>query len=112
MEKKFTFSQKLIDDYGKLNGDNDIIHYDDAYARQRGFRATLAHGPHVMGIAAEMAARKFGRDWHYNGVIDVKFIGPTYPEEVITITIDDDGTVTAKSPTSINFVGKLSLGAD
>ena len=109
MEKRFTFTQKLIDDYGKLNGDNDIIHYDIDYARQRGFKDTLAHGPHVAGIAAEMAARKFGAAWHRGGSIDVKFVGPTFPNEEIVIRIEDDGKVTAQSPSGLNFVGQITV---
>jgi len=49
MEKRIFITQAMIDQYGVLNGDNDIIHYDIDYARQRGYKDTLAHGPMVMG---------------------------------------------------------------
>jgi len=109
MEKRILVTQEMIDNYGKLNGDNDIIHYDVEYAKKRGYRDTLAHGPMVMGYAAELAARKYGKEWHLRGSIEVKFVAPTYPNEELVVTIDDDGTVTARTADALNVVGKAVL---
>ncbi len=109
MEKTIFITQEMIDQYGRLNGDNDIIHYDAEYARQRGYKDTLAHGPMVMGYAAELAARKYGAAWHTHGSIDVKFVAPTYPGEELLVSIDDDGAVVARAGDTVNVVGTARL---
>jgi acyl dehydratase len=59
LEKTIPQSQKMFDDYGHLNGDNDILHYDDAYAKKRGFRGTLGHGLMYTGYVCDLAAKKY-----------------------------------------------------
>jgi acyl dehydratase len=112
MKKTIRITQKMIDDYGVINGDNDILHYDDAYARERGFRGTLAHGLMVLGYAVEMATRKYGKDWIYRGEIEVKFVGPTCPGDDLEVAIPDNGNgdVVAKvAQAGETMVGKLHL---
>jgi len=109
MEKRIFITQAMIDQYGVLNGDNDIIHYDIDYARQRGYKDTLAHGPMVMGYAVELAARMYGDAWHRRGEIEVKFVAPTYPNEELVVSIDDGGNVVAKAGETINVVGSARL---
>lgn len=108
-EKRVLITQEIIDQYGRINGDNDILHYDDEYARKRGFRGTLAHGLMVQGYANEVAAQKYGRDWFYRGVIEVRFVGPTCPGDELTVAIAEDGTLEAKAPAGTTVVGKVSL---
>jgi 3-hydroxybutyryl-CoA dehydratase len=109
MIKIIHVTQEMIDNYGKLNGDNDIIHYDIEYARKRGYKDTLAHGPMVMGYVAEMAARKYGAEWHRRGQIKVKFVAPTYPNEDLVLSIDDEGNVEASAGGVVNVVGTATL---
>ena len=54
LEHKVLMTQEKIDRYGKLNGDNDILHYDHDYCIKRGFRGTLAHGMHNMAPAVDL----------------------------------------------------------
>ena len=96
MERTIRVTQEMIDRYGVINGDNDIIHYDHDYAVKRGFRGTLAHGLMVLGYAVELATRKWGKDWHYRGEIDVRFVGPVIPGDEVKIIIGDDGSLVAQ----------------
>jgi acyl dehydratase len=103
-------TQETIDAYGRINGDNDIIHYDDAYARARGFRGTLAHGMMVMAYGAEMGARKFGEDWLRRGRLDVTWTAPVCPTDRVTLT-ETDGRVEGSVQThGLVMVGELGLG--
>jgi len=95
MRRRVPQTQEKIDRYGRINGDNDIIHYDHDYAVARGFRGTLNHGMMTMGYIAGMAAEKFGRDWFFNGEIRVKWIDPVCPGDVLDIAIAGDGAVEA-----------------
>jgi len=35
-KRRIPQTQEMFDNYGQLNGDNDILHYDDAFAKARG----------------------------------------------------------------------------
>jgi len=86
-------TQEMIDRYGHLNGDNDIIHYDREYALSRGFRGTLNHGMMTLGYIADFGAARFGRDWFYGGELQVKWIDPVCPGDDLRVSVGDDGTV-------------------
>ncbi|WP_028851522.1 MaoC family dehydratase [Thermocrispum municipale] len=109
MKRDYFITQEKIDRYGEINGDNDIIHYDVDYARERGFKAPLAHGLMVQGYASAMAAEKYGADWFTRGEIHVKFVGPLYPDETITVEIDDDGKLHVAAGDRTCIVGTAKL---
>jgi len=101
--------QEVIDRYGRINGDNDIIHYDEAYAAARGFRGTLAHGLMVMGYAAEFGARRYGADWHRRGSLSVVWTAPVCPGDTVTVTADDAGELSGSVQSGHVLAGKLAL---
>jgi 3-hydroxybutyryl-CoA dehydratase len=109
MERKIICTQPIIDRYGVINGDNDIIHYDHDYAVQRGFRGPIAHGLMVMGYAVEMAVRKWGKDFYHKGEIDVRFVGPAIPDDEVVVNIGDDGALVATVPAGNMMVGTIGL---
>jgi acyl dehydratase len=105
-----TVSQATFDRYGRINGDNDIIHYDDAYAKQRGFRGTLAHGLMVMGYMAELAARQYGSGWYRGGRLKVKWVAPVCPGDTVVANIDDAGHLQATvGDNDVVLVGEATL---
>jgi acyl dehydratase len=109
IEKTIEQTQALFDNYGVLNGDNDILHYDDAFAKERGFRGTLGHGLMYTAYVADLAAKKYGRDWHYRGQLTVKFVAGVCPGDQLTVTIDDDGAVKCQSQFATTLVGTATL---
>ena len=109
MERTIKITQAMIDRYGEINGDNDIIHYDHDYAVKRGFRGTLAHGLMVLGYAVELATRKWGKEWHSRGELEVRFVGPVIPGDEVTVSIADDGTLIAKVASGETIVGHIGL---
>lgn len=109
MKKDYLITQEKIDRYGRINGDNDIIHYDVDYARKRGFKAPLAHGLMVQGYASALGAEKYGADWFTRGVMEVKFVGPMHPDEVVSVEIDDDGKLEVKAGDRMCIVGYARL---
>ena len=88
-----TITQELINRYGALNGDNDTLHYDAAYARAQGFAGTIAHGLMLLGPVAELAASRFGASWFAGGHVSMKWVAPTYAGDAITATIDEAGKI-------------------
>ncbi len=99
-------TQEMIDRYGHLNGDNDIIHYDRDYALARGFRDTLNHGMMTLGYIADMGAERFGRDWFYAGTLEVKWIDAVCPGEDLVVT-DEDGHITCRVDDSVVATGSI-----
>ncbi len=109
LEKTIPQTQEMFDAYGRLNGDNDILHYDKAYANEKGFRGTLGHGLMYTGYVANLAAKKYGRDWHYRGELTVKFVAPVCPEDRLVVTLNDDGTAQCASQFGTTLVGSAKL---
>ena len=109
MKRTIQITQEMIDRYGKINGDNDIIHYDHDYALKRGFRGTLLHGPHMSAFAADLGAKRFGRDWHYHGRLITRWVGPVCPGDTFEVTLDDDGTIRANVGEQKAMTGSATL---
>lgn len=109
MKREVEITQPMIDGYGRINGDNDIIHYDHDYALARGFRGTLLHGPHMTAFAAELGARRHGKDWLYRGRLHTKWIGSVCPSDRFVATLTDAGTLEATSGGSVVMVGSATL---
>ncbi len=102
-------TQKMFDDYGKLNGDNDIIHYDDAFAKARGFRGTLGHGLMYTAYVCDLARKKYGPEWYRRGRLTVKYVRGVCPGDQLEVVIEPDGEVTCKSQFDTTLVGKATL---
>jgi acyl dehydratase len=102
-------TQAMFDNYGKLNGDNDIIHYDDAFAKERGFRGTLGHGLMYTAYVCDLAAKKWGKDWHTRGRLTVKYIRGVCPGDDLEVRLLPDGTVECESQFDKTLVGTASL---
>jgi acyl dehydratase len=109
IEKTIPQTQQMFDEYGKLNGDNDVLHYDDAFAKQRGFRGTLGHGLMYTGYLCDLAAKKYGSDWFYRGRLQVKYVRPVCPGDILAVSIEPDGTAQCKSQFDTTLVGSASL---
>lgn len=107
--REIPITQDKIDGYGRINGDNDIIHYDHAYALQRGFRGTLLHGPHMTAFGADLGARKHGQAWLTRGRLKTKWVGPSCPGDSFRVRLDEAGQLEATSGGSVAMVGSATL---
>ena len=85
------------------------MHYDDKYAKDCGFRGTLGHGLMYTAYVSDLAAKKYGKDWHYQGQLQVKFIAPVCPGDQLTVQIDDAGEAECSSQFGKTLVGKATL---
>jgi acyl dehydratase len=109
MQREIAITQPMIDGYGRINGDNDIIHYDHAYALARGFRGTLLHGPHMTAFAADLGARRHGADWLTRGRLHTKWVGPACPGDTFDVRLDEAGRIEATSGGELAMVGEAGL---
>lgn len=88
-------TQERIDRYGRANGDAEMMHYDVAYARQRGFRGTIAHGTMLAAPLVDLALRRFGAAFLSAGTLSIKWTAPVCAGDVQVATIDGDGRIEA-----------------
>lgn len=108
-KRNIAITQEMIDRYGVINGDNDIIHYDHDYCVKRGFRGTLVHGPHLSAFAADLAVRRYGKDWFYRGRFHTKWVAPVCPGDRLEVELTADGTITERVGDGTTVIGRAVL---
>ncbi len=80
-----SISQSQIDTYGDAQGDYNPIHHDREWAAQHSlFGGTIAHGMMSMAFISQMVTSFFGISWVNNSEIEVKFLHPVKPGDVIS----------------------------
>ena len=77
-------TQLMINHYADVAEDHNPLHVDLEFAKTTRFGGTIAHGMLSVAFIQELMVRTFGRDWLENGVIEVSFMAPVRPGEVIT----------------------------
>ena len=77
-------TQLMINHYADAAEDHNPLHVDPDFAKTTRFGGTIAHGMLSVAFIQELMVRTFGRDWLENGVIEVSFMAPVRPGEVIT----------------------------
>ena len=87
-------TREMVALYGKVNGDRNLIHYDDAVAQAAGFPRAIAHGAMTAAVISEACREFFGPAWIDGGRLNVKFIGPL----LVGDTVSAHGEVTAREP--------------
>ena len=76
-------SQRRIDVYSGVRPRS--IHTDEAWARQKGFRTTLAQGMMSTAFASEMMTRLLGEGFIRGGTLSMAFIKPVYAGDRLTV---------------------------
>jgi acyl dehydratase len=61
------------------------IHTDEAWARQKGFRTTLAQGMMSTAYVSEMMTRLLGAGFLKGGTLSMAFIKPVYAGDRLTV---------------------------
>jgi acyl dehydratase len=81
LEKEPT--QRQIDAYSGVR--TRSIHTDEAWARQKGFRTTLAQGMMSTAYVSEMMTRLLGAGFVKGGTMSVAFVQPVYAGDRLTV---------------------------
>ncbi len=76
-------SQRRIDAYSGVRPRS--IHTDEAWAREKGFRTTLAQGMMSTAYVSEMLTRLLGAGFVKGGTMSVAFIKPVYAGDRLTV---------------------------
>src|SRR5512137_132465 len=76
-------SQRRIDAYSGVRPRS--IHTDEDWARQKGFRTTLAQGMMSTAYVSEMMTRLLGAGFVKGGTMSMAFIKPVYAGDRLTV---------------------------
>jgi acyl dehydratase len=76
-------SQRQIDTYSGVRPNS--IHTDEAWARKKGFRTTLAQGMMSTAYVSEMMTRLLGAGFVKGGAMSIAFIKPVYAGDRLTV---------------------------
>jgi acyl dehydratase len=76
-------SQRRIDAYSGVRPRS--IHTDEEWARQKGFRTTLAQGMMSTAYVSEMMTRLVGAGFVKGGTMSMAFIKPVYAGDRLTV---------------------------
>ena len=81
LDKELT--QRHIDAYSGVR--TRSIHTDEAWARRKGFRTTLAQGMMSTAYVSEMMTRFFGAGFVRGGTMSMAFVQPVYAGDWLTV---------------------------
>src|SRR5262245_57578350 len=76
-------SQRQIDTYSGVRPNS--IHTDEAWARRKGFRTTLAQGMMSTAYVSEMMTRFLGAGFVKGGTMSITFVQPVYAGDRLTV---------------------------
>jgi len=85
-------SQRRIDVYSGVKPHS--IHSDEAWARQKGFRACLAQGMMSTAYVSQLMVKLLGPDFARGGTMSMAFIKPVYAGDRLTV----HGVIKDKQP--------------
>jgi acyl dehydratase len=78
------FTQEMVNLYGEVNEDRNLIHYEAEAARKAGFPAPLVHGAMVAALLSEACRAHFGAAWNHAGRLRITFIKPLFVGQAAT----------------------------
>lgn len=80
-EYQFSFSQKEVDEFARITGDNNPIHIDEIEAAKSIFKRRILHG----FLSGSVFSKVFGTLWPGEGTIflsqSMRFVQPMYVDE-------------------------------
>ena len=78
------FTQDMVNRYGRVNDDRNLIHYEASAAQRAGFPRPIVHGAMVAALMSEACRDYFGQRWMEGGKLKVAFIKPVLVEQAVT----------------------------
>jgi len=79
-----TVTQDMVTAYGRINGDNNRLHYDADAARAAGFARPIVHGALTAAVLSQACQAYFGPSWRTTGYLRVRFRRPLLVDDTVT----------------------------
>ena len=72
--------------YGRVQGDRNMIHYDEAAARAAGFPRPIAHGALAVAVLTQACRDYWGSAWFTTGRLAIRLLRPSFVGEAVTVS--------------------------
>lgn len=98
--------------FAGASGDFNPNHHDDSFARASGFPSIFAMGMLVAGELTSFVADSVGLDRVRS--LNVRFRTPTWPGDVLVLSLEDDGSggeISAATQSEVKVSGRAVVGA-
>jgi hypothetical protein len=80
-------------------------------AKQYGYRAALVGGATIYGWCAASIIDAASMNWLEHGWADIQFRRPVFPNDLLTVRIDDQGSIDVAGPDGrVRIEGRIGLG--
>ena len=83
--------------------------HEDNVARDYGFRGGLVPGVVVYAYMTRAPLDRWGRSWLDRGTMSARFLVPVYEGQEVTVTLDDDGELEARTEDGLVASGRATL---
>lgn len=104
----FKFSDKDLEKFSKLSGDNHPIHLKKSFAQKKGFENKVIYG----GLLASQVSKLIGNKINYKNVMmigfDIKFNHPAYVNENLKFITELENFSKSTSLMTFKFIIKNS----
>lgn len=80
-----TFTAEMVELYGQVNGDRNMIHYDETAARAAGFPRPIAHGALAVAVVTQACRDYWGSAWFTTGRLSIRLLRPSFVGEAVTV---------------------------
>ena len=102
-----TFSLLDVNEFIKMSGDRNRIHWDRDYAANTPFKQPIVHGVLVLSVASALLGYKFPGEGSVASSMDVAFLAPVYPGDEVTATTS---VLELRPPNRARMVIDISVG--
>lgn len=86
-QRRYAVDQSIVDQYARISGDHNPLHLDAAFAAQTPFGRTIAHGMMTLCFLSDSLQAWVGDCWAESGSVDVTFLSPVFPGDIVTVQL-------------------------
>ena len=83
---KVLLTEKMLDAFAALSGDENPLHMDAAYALANGFKGRVAHGLLTSAFYSRLVGMYLPGERALLHGVDVLFVAPAYPGQELTVS--------------------------
>lgn len=88
MEESFrvTISQEMLDKFREITGDNNPLHTEEAFAKQKGYDSCVAYGMLTASFLSTLAGVYLPGEKSLIHSVETKFVKPVFVGDTLTVT--------------------------
>lgn len=85
---KKQLTNEIVEEYGRISGDLNPVHFSDENAVEYGFKGRIAHGLFCLGIISNLIGNVLPGPGSVFLDEELKYLAPVYLGDVIEVTVE------------------------